>query len=325
MSTSAATMRSSKTATGPKPTLWQRLRKWSVPALGVLVIGLLISHADKVDWSGGWQALKRYPPTLLLAVFGLAIASHALYGCYDLIGRRHTKHKLPMWRTWMIAVTSYAFNLNLGSLVGGIAMRARLYARAGLDETTVAQVVGISLATNWLGYALLAGALFAAGVIAPPKEAHMTGQTLHLLGFAMVALAVAYVVACWMAHGKEWKFRKKRLHLPSAPLACIQLAVSAANWALMGLIMHLLLGDNVAYGTALGVLMAASIVGVLTPIPAGLGVLEAVYLSMLSGSMKQGAVLGAVLAYRMAYYLLPLLIGLVMYAALERHAAKHPS
>src|SRR5688572_15382806 len=92
----------------------------------------------------------------------------------------------------------------------------------------------------WLGYALLAGALFAAGVIAPPKEAHMTGQTLHLLGFAMVALAIAYVVACRMAQGKEWKFRGKRLHLPSASLACIQLAISAANWALMGWTMHLL-------------------------------------------------------------------------------------
>jgi uncharacterized membrane protein YbhN (UPF0104 family) len=321
MSSGAATIRGSKTASAP--TLWQRLRKWSVPALGIIVAGLLVSHANKVDWAGGWEALKRYPPTLLLAVFGLALASHALYGCYDLIGRRHTKHKLPLWRTWLIAITSYAFNLNLGSLVGGIALRARLYARAGLDEATVAQVVGISLATNWLGYALLAGGLFAAGVIAPPKEAHMTGQTLHVVGFVLVGLAIAYVVACKMAEGKEWKFRRKRLHLPSASLAVAQLAISSANWALMGWVMHLLLGDRVDYGTALGVLMAASIVGVMTPIPAGLGVLEAVYLSMLAGSMKQGSILGAVLAYRMAYYLLPLLIGLVLYAALERYASAH--
>ncbi len=68
-----------------------------------------------------------------------------------------------------IAVASYAFNLNLGALVGGVAIRARLYEGAGFDEATVAQVVGLSLDANWLGYGLLAGGLFAAGVISPPR------------------------------------------------------------------------------------------------------------------------------------------------------------
>ena len=131
--------------------LWPRVRRWGFPALGVVVLGLLISHAHKVDWEGAWQTLRRYSPLLLLAVLGLATASHALYGCFDLIGRHHTRHKLPRLQTWAIAVTSYAFNLNLGSLVGGVALRARLYARAGLDEATIAQIVGLSLATNWLG------------------------------------------------------------------------------------------------------------------------------------------------------------------------------
>jgi uncharacterized membrane protein YbhN (UPF0104 family) len=67
--------------------------------------------------------------------------------------------------------------------------------------------------------------------------------------------------------------------------------------------------------------MAASIVGVVTPIPAGLGVLEAVYLALLSGDVEQGTLMGAVLAYRAVYYLLPLGGGLLLYAALERRAS----
>jgi uncharacterized membrane protein YbhN (UPF0104 family) len=67
--------------------------------------------------------------------------------------------------------------------------------------------------------------------------------------------------------------------------------------------------------------MAASIVGVVTPIPAGLGVLEAVYLTLLSGRLGQGTVMGAVLAYRALYYLLPLLGGVALYLLLERYAA----
>ncbi len=308
----------------PSASLWQRSRRWVLPLVGIAILGLLLSHAHKVDWAGAWHALQRYSPWLLLGVLGLATASHALYGCFDLIGRRHTRHGLPRWRTWAIAVTSYAFNLNLGSLVGGVAMRARLYARAGLDETTVAQIVGISLATNWLGYGLLAGGLFAAGAIAPPSRAPIGPGALRAIGVVMVLLAVAYVVACAVLRGREWRVRHRRLKLPSARLALVQLALSASNWALMGSAMYLLLGQEVPYTTTLGVLLTASIVGVITPIPAGLGVLEAVYLALLSGSVKQGALMGAVLAYRALYYLLPLAGGMVLYLFLERYATSHP-
>ncbi len=303
--------------------LWPRIRRWVFPALGIVVLGLLISHAHKVDWEGAWQTLRRYSPLLLLAVLGLATASHALYGCFDLIGRQHTRHKLPRLQTWAIAVTSYAFNLNLGSLVGGVALRARLYARAGLDEAAIAQIVGLSLATNWLGYGLVAGSLFAAGAIAPPSQAHIGAAALRLLGVVMVLIALGYVVACALARGHVWRVRGRRLKLPSAQLALVQLGISASNWALMGAAMYLLLGQQVPYTTVLGVLMAASIVGVIMPIPGGLGVLEAVYLALLSGSVRQGALMGAVLAYRALYYLLPLAGGLVLYALLERYASTH--
>lgn len=307
-----------------KSQFWRRCRRWALPVLGVVVLGLLLSHAHKVDWAGAWHALQRYPATLLLAALGLATASHALYGCFDLIGRRHTRHRLARWRTWAIAVASYAFNLNLGSLVGGIALRARLYARAGLDEATVAQIVGISLATNWLGYGLLAGSLFAAGAIAPPRQAHLGAEAFRALGVLMILLAAAYVVACFFLHGRHWQLRGRRIELPSAQLALVQLALSSLNWALMGAAMYLLLGHQVPYATTLGVLLAASIVGVVTPIPAGLGVLEAVYLALLSGSVRQGTLMGAVLAYRALYYLLPLGGGIALYLLLERHAASHP-
>jgi uncharacterized membrane protein YbhN (UPF0104 family) len=326
MPCTAAPLSADASASNPSSaaaSLWPRVRRWLFPALGIVVLGLLVSHAHKVDWAGAWQALWRYSPLLLLGVLGLATASHALYGCFDLVGRHHTRHKLPRLQTWAIAVTSYAFNLNLGSLVGGVALRARLYARAGLDEAAIAQIVGLSLATNWLGYGLVAGSLFAGGLIAPPSQAHIGATALRVLGAAMVLLALAYVAACAFAHGREWRWRGRRLTLPSPGLALVQLVLSAGNWALMGTAMYWLLGGQVDYGKVLGVLMAASIVGVIMPIPGGLGVLEAVYLALLSGSVRQGTLMGAVLAYRALYYFLPLAGGLLLYLVLERYAAAH--
>ncbi|MDB5967104.1 MAG: lysylphosphatidylglycerol synthetase family protein [Polaromonas sp.] len=304
--------------------LWKKVRRWAFPVFGIAVLGLLISHAHKVDWAGAWQALRQTSPWLLLAVLGLATASHALYGCYDLIGRYHTRHRLPRWETWAIALTSYAFTLNLGSLIGGVATRARLYARSGLDEATIAQVIGISAATNWLGYGLVAGSLFASGAVAPPPQAHMATGSLQALGVGMLLLAAAYVAACKVWQGRQWQVRGRRIRLPRPDIAIMQLCMSSANWALMGAAIYLLLGRQVPYGTALGVLMAASIAGVVMPLPGGIGVLEAVYLALLSGRVGQGTVMGAVLAYRALYYFLPLAGALAMYALLERYAASHP-
>jgi uncharacterized membrane protein YbhN (UPF0104 family) len=139
----------------------------------------------------------------------------------------------------------------------------------------------------------------------------------------MLLLAAGYVLACAKWRGREWRVRGRRLQLPSPGRAVAQLVFSAANWALMGTVMYLLLGERLPYGTVLAVLMAASVVGVFTPIPAGLGVLEAVYLTLLSGRLGNGTVMGAVLAYRALYYLLPLLGGIALYFLLERYAASH--
>ncbi|MES2189795.1 MAG: lysylphosphatidylglycerol synthase domain-containing protein [Pseudomonadota bacterium] len=305
--------------------LWPKVRRWVLPLLGMAVLGLLISHANKVDWAGAWAALKQYSPSLLLGVLAIATVSHTLYGCFDLVGRHHTQHHLPVWRTWAIAIASYALNLNLGSLVGGVALRTRLYYQAGVKEFQIAQVIGLGLATNWMGYSLLAGSLFAAGLVSPPGQANMSPATMRWLGVLLVLIAAVYVLACAIARGRQWTIRGRTLRLPTPQIALLQIGISALNWSLMGAMMYLLLGGQVPYGTTLCVLLAASIAGVVIPVPGGLGVLEAVYLALLSGSVPQGRLMGAILAYRALYYMVPLAGGVMLYAFLEHYASTHPA
>jgi uncharacterized membrane protein YbhN (UPF0104 family) len=301
---------------------WALVRRWGFPLVALVVFGLLLSHADEIDWRGAWEALRRYEPMLLLQVMALATMSHMLYGCFDLMGRKHTRHPLPRLQTWCIAMTSYAFTLNLGSMIGSVGARLRLYTRAGLDEVTIAQIVAISVATNWLGYGLVAGGLFASGAISPPPQARMSATALQAIGIGMMLTACIYVLVCALARGRTLQVGQRKIRAPSPGLAVLQLAIAATNWAIMGAAMHLLLGGKVPYTTTLAVLMAASIIGVLTPIPAGLGLLEAVYLLLLSGAVPQGTLMGAVLAYRALYYLVPLAGALPLYFGLESYAAR---
>ncbi len=53
----------------------------------------------------------------------------------------------------------------------------------------------------------------------------------------------------------------------------------------------------------LGVLLISSIAGVIIHIPAGIGVLEAVFVALLSGeNLSHGTIIAALLAYRVLYF-----------------------
>lgn len=91
----------------------------------------------------------------------------------------------------------------------------------------------------------------------------------------------------------------------------------------MGAIIWLLLGSEINYFLVLGVLLVSSIAGVIIHIPAGIGVLEAVFIAMLSGEdISKGAIIAALLAWRALYYFLPLLLATVAYLLLESRAKK---
>lgn len=91
----------------------------------------------------------------------------------------------------------------------------------------------------------------------------------------------------------------------------------------MGAIIWLLLGQNINYFFVLGVLLVSSIAGVIMHIPAGIGVLEAVFMALLAGeNTSQGTIIAALLAYRVLYYFIPLLLALMCYLLLESRAKK---
>ena len=70
----------------------------------------------------------------------------------------------------------------------------------------------------------------------------------------------------------------------------------------------------------LSVLLIAAVAGVITHVPAGLGVLEAVFVALLSHQVPKGELLGALLAYRAVYYLGPLVLATAAYLLVEARA-----
>lgn len=300
---------------------WPAARRTGSALFFALVLWLIVRHARTVKWSEVGASIADYPATTLAAAALLAIMSHALYATFDLLSRRYAGHELPTRRVLATTFISYAFNLNFGALVGGLAFRIRLYTRQGLNAATISRVYGFSMLTNWLGYFVLAGTVCLLQPIAVPDEWALGSDAMRVVGGAMLALSFGYVALCLLLPERSPRrtltLRGHELHLPSGRMALLQLVLSTANWALIGATVYVLLQPHVAYPAALAALLAAAVAGVLTHVPAGLGVLEAVFIALLSPPVAQSTLLAALLVYRAVYYLVPLALAALLYLGFE--------
>lgn len=301
--------------------LWKRTRKVLTWLFFIAVIVLLVVYARQVNWADVWDVVVNYNRLAIFGSVALVVVSYLTYGLYDLIGRAYCGHKLEKRQVMLVSFICYAFNLTLSTWVGGVAMRYRLYSRLGLDGSTITRIFSLSIATNWLGYVLVAGVVFSAGMVSVPGGWFIGAGTLRITGIALLAFVVVYLALCAFSKKRRWTIKGQKLALPSLRMALIQFAVSSANWLVMGAIIWLLLMQKVDFPQVLGVLLISSIAGVIIHIPAGIGVLEAVFLALLRGEpISHGAIIAALLAYRVLYFIAPLLLALVLYLWLEGRA-----
>ncbi|MDJ1653858.1 lysylphosphatidylglycerol synthase domain-containing protein [Raoultella sp. Ech2A] len=302
---------------------WRLARRILSGLFFIAVAVLLVVYAQKIDWPEVWKVIRGYNRAALLGAFGLVIVSYLIYGCYDLLGRAYCGHRLAKRQVMLVSFICYAFNLTLSTWIGGIGMRYRLYSRLGLRGATITRIFSLSITTNWLGYVVLGGIVFSAGLVPLPTRWYISQETLRIIGIAMLLISTLYLWACAFAKRRHLTIKGLRLVLPSWRFALLQAALSCANWLVMGVIIWLLLGQEVSYFLVLGALLVSSIVGVVVHIPAGIGVLEAVFIAMLSAEpISRGAVIAALLAYRLLYYFLPLAIATIGYLILESQAKK---
>ena len=301
---------------------WPWLRRGASTAFFGLVAYLLVAQARSIEWAQVLASLQNYPVLDTWGAVALAAASYLLYSCFDLLGRHYTGHTLPVATVMRLTFVSYAFNLNLGSLVGGIAFRYRLYSRLRLAVGTITRVMSFSMLANWMGYLLLAGLVFSIRPPAMPSSWKIDAFELRLIGFVLLALAAGYLSACAFSRRRSFSIRGHEIELPSLRLAGLQMAMGAGNWLLMSGIVFVLLHQRIDFLSVASVLLLASIAGVITHIPGNLGVLEAVFLALLSGRMAAHDLLASLVAYRVIYFLVPLLAAAVMYLVMEAKAKK---
>ena len=297
------------------------LKKAATIAVVAAAVFLVFREARRIDWPGVLVAMRNYDLATLTAALALVLPGQLACACFDLIGRHATRHRISVPRVMLISLTGYNFSLNLGALIGGLAFRYRLYAPYGLAPMTIAQVIGLSVLTNWSGYTLLAGLTLACELPELPSGWGPGSTVLRWIGIGLLVVTAAYLVLCATKGGTRVRWKGSDLRLPTLRVAAVQFALSIASWSIIGALIVRLLPGDVGWLTVMPVLLISAIAGVWSHIPGGLGVVEVVFVTLLGHRVDRSELLAALLVFRVLYYRVPFVVALAAYAYLAMTAS----
>jgi uncharacterized membrane protein YbhN (UPF0104 family) len=258
------------------------------------------------------------PPRRFFAAAGLTVASYLLLAGYDFLALWYVKRRLRFFDVLYVSFTSFAFSNAIGlQLLSGGSTRYRIYSRYGLKAVEIGEIVAFCTFTYVIGVVTVSGLVALFNPACLTSVLPLPQWLISALGLVLLAAAAGYaaVAACWR---KPVVLGRYRLRPPSLALALAQIALASVDGVMASTVIYVLLPDAPAmtFWSFLGVYIVAATASVLSWVPSGLGVFETIVVVMTAPASK-AAELGALIAYRMIYFMAPLLVAMALFAVRE--------
>ncbi|WOE80858.1 bifunctional lysylphosphatidylglycerol flippase/synthetase MprF [Pseudomonas protegens] len=324
----------SDTTTATQPVTTTRLRwldllsKYRQP-LGLAITLLLFAIAliacrhllSELDFYALHDSILEVPKPALLGALGATIVGFIILLGYEWSASRYAGVNLPGRTLALGGFTAFAIGNAIGlSLLSGGSVRYRLYARHGLGASDVAHMT--LFASLSLGCALPPLAALATLSNLPAASAALRLPESLLAGIALAILLLGAVLAVGIYRRRlpEQPLRdnllvrvgRRTLRLPGRRLTFLQLIITALDVAAAATVLYLLLPEAPLFGAFLLVYLLALAAGVLSHVPGGVGVFEAILLAAFADKLGAAPLAAALLLYRLIYVVLPMLVACVL-------------
>ncbi len=264
------------------------------------------------------QSLAQIPVEHLWMSLLLTAGNFLLLIGYDYLAVRSLGRSLSLPRLTLVSFTGFVISYNIGALLGGTSVRYRLYSAWGFSALEIVRLVFMLAVTFWLGLCALAGVVFLVQPFPIPAHLHMPFHTVQPVGWILLGITAVYLVAVTL-RTKPIRFRGMEIQLPGLGMTLAQIAVSAADLIIAAGCLYALLPVNEPLGfwQFLGVFLFGWVAVVFSHVPGGVGVFEAVILTLAAPEDGKEAVAASLLAFRAIYYLLPLFAAALVFGAYE--------
>ncbi|TCZ55580.1 phosphatidylglycerol lysyltransferase domain-containing protein [Roseicella aquatilis] len=265
------------------------------------------------------EAMGAISALALWKAAGWTVLAYLVLAIYDKLGSIYAGHPVSWAKSFLASFCGYSLAHNLGfAAVSGAAVRYRLYSAWGLSPLEIAKVVGFTSLTYGLGGMALGGlVLLIEPEVVPWFGTHLPRWALQALVIPLWGLVGTYVVLSrFKRHvrlfGHEIDLPEPRMALMQTGLATVDVAVTAA-------IFYTLLppAEGLTFLRFVGIYLAAYSAGIAAHVPGGLGVFDGAILLGLQPYMPAPEVIGALLVFRLYYYIIPLFISGTLFVGFE--------
>lgn len=236
---------------------------------------------------------------------------------------RYTGRALPYPKIALASFTSLSIGHTLGfAIFSSGAIRYRFYVGWGLSAGDVARIIVFCGVTIAVGLATVGGL---AALIRPDLVAETFGfapAAIVALGVVLLLAVAIYLALAAFVH-RPIRIRSFELPVPPLRLALAQIAVASTDLLLVSAVLHQMFAatSDIAFLPVAAAYVTANTAGIISHVPGGLGVIEAILLFLVPGAHA----VGALVAFRAIYFLIPFFIGGVVLGVSEivrRHRRK---
>lgn len=287
-------------------------------AIAGLALYVLYRTFQRISVADVIANIRAVPGERLMLAAACAAGAFTALAAYEVAVVRYVKHCIGRAKPVITALVAFPLGHALGqTLLSGSALRYRMYSPAGFTATEVGATVLLCGLPYVLAFGLLfdLALVFGADSLAPLFR--IPSQWLFALGCIGLVKDAAYLAFVRLRKAPI-RLGGWAVNLPTMRMTVLQVVVGLIDICLVASILYLLLPDSagIAFLPFVAVYLASIVIGVISHVPAGLGVLESMLLLLLP-QVPPEELLAAVLLYRVIYEVVPLVLAVLLWGAYE--------
>lgn len=291
--------------------------------LTIVLIGLVgiavYRFADEVNYDVVIASLLATPTASVALAVLFTAASFCFLVLYDRNALAFVRRPLPLAQVALTSFVAYAIGnaAGFGALSGG-AIRYRAYSRLGLAPDEIGRIIAFLAISFAIGVALL-GTL---SLLFVAEEASVIIGA-NPLAMRIVAGAVVVVcVGCFLVARRRGglKIGPVRIGAIDGRMLLRQFFVIFGDIVASASVLYILLPETAVSWPAFVCIFSIALgLALVSHVPAGIGVFEAVIIAAMGGTQNIDVVLGSLVLFRLVYYILPLSVAIVLLVIVECH------
>ena len=300
----------------------RRLKNSLGIAASVAIAGLaayvLYTTFQRISFADVLANMRATPAGTLWLAAACAVGAFTVLAAYEVVVVRYVKHCIGRAKPVITALIAFPLGHAVGqTLLSGSALRYRMYAPAGFSAMEVGATVLLCGMPYVLAFGLLLDLSLVFGAEALAPLFRISSDWLFALGCLGLVKDAGYLVFVWRRK-QPIRLGGWAVNVPTLRLTALQLVVGVTDIVLISSVLYLLLPESadIALLPFIAVYLASILVGVVSHVPAGLGVLESMLL-LLMPHVPPEQLLASVLLYRVIYEVVPLVIALGLWGGYE--------